>query len=720
MVPGRLLLGLLLTLICAESAWPAERPNILFVLVDDVGWGDIRANNPNGQVPLPAIERLANEGINFTDAHTSAAKCAPSRYSIITGNYQWRGRLPWGTWKYKGGSQVTPGQETLAGLLKRAGYATAIVGKYHLGADFFAKGSNAFASESDPDSSVDFSRPMVDGPGSVGFDYSFVAMNGIQAGPYAFFENDRLLGDPSKLITWQVGDYGDTKINAEGIGLPTWNTRNFGPTLLSRAIDFIEAHHLAQQNAPEAEPFFLFFSTAAVHNPYKPPAAIGDRLVRGTTGLGARADMLVEIDAVLDTLQQRLEQLGMLQDTLIVFTSDNGGVRLAVEQNAGHMTTGGFRGEKRSVYEGGHRVPLIVKWGNQSFGASPLPRGTQIDALIGSQDLYATLAELTGTPLDADQARDSFSMLRILMGETMTATRDHMVHEGDADSPDNGVTGRNFAYRKDVWKLVFNTNQVPVGLYHLATDPFEKTNLLSRPEHSDRVTAMRTGLESALTSSRTAPPTGAPKYSLSPTSVAYGSQALNLESGARIVTLSSIGGATLSISSIALTGSNPGQFTLGHNCPQTLPAGGVCTISVRFKPTNAGSKTAFLRVVAADGADTQTVSLSGMGVRSAMTVSPTSISFGNQAAGTTSALGTVKISNTGTVVLPILSIKKEGSNPGQFEVTHDCPAQVPVAESCTAGIAFDPTSKGPKSATLKITAGGGASAQSVTLGGNGI
>ena len=156
MVTSRFLLGLLLALLGAGSAWSAPRPNILFILGDDVGWGDIRSNNPNGQVSLPTLERLASEGISFTDAHTSAAKCAPSRYSLITGNYQWRGRRDWGTWEYKGGSQILPGQDTLAELLKRAGYHTAFLGKYHLAADFLKNGSNDFASESDPDLSVDF------------------------------------------------------------------------------------------------------------------------------------------------------------------------------------------------------------------------------------------------------------------------------------------------------------------------------------------------------------------------------------------------------------------------------------------------------------------------------------------------------------------------------------------------------------------------------------
>ena len=610
------LIGLALTLLYAESGWAANRPNILFILTDDVGWGDIRSNNPNGKVSLPSIERLANEGISFTDAHTSAAKCAPSRYSMITGNYQWRGKLNWGQWNYKGGSQMLSGQDTLAQLLKHAGYTTGFVGKYHLGAHFYKKGSNNFATVADPDSSVDFGRAMVNGPGDKGFDYSFVAMRGIQAGPYAYFENDQLDGDPSQLMTWQVGDYGDTKIIQDGIGLPTWNMREVGLTLLSKAVNFIESHHLAQQSAAEVSPFFMFLSTVAAHDPYKPPAAIGNRSVLGTTGLGGRTDMLVEIDAVVESLLQKLEQLGILEDTLIIFTSDNGGLRRSAEQRAGHDTSGGFRGDKGNIYEGGHRVPLIVKWGQEAFGTSPLPQGTRIDALVGIQDLYATLADLTETPVAADQGRDSFSMLRILMDEA-AAVRDHMVHEADApedNAPDGGISGRHFAFRSGAWKLVFNSNKVPVGLYNLADDPFETTNLRSQPEQYSRVATMKSALEHALTSSRTAPPIGevlAPEYSLSPTSIAFGSQALNLASDVRVVILSSIGESSLSISSIALSGTNPGQFSQSHNCPSTLPPGRTCSVSVKFTPTSTGSKTASLTVVAADGAGTKQVALTG-------------------------------------------------------------------------------------------------------------
>ena len=518
-----------------SSAVAASRPNILFVLTDDVGWGDIRAYNSNGKVELPAIERLAREGIRFTDAHTSTAKCAPSRYSIISGNYQWRGRKNWGQWNYKGGSELLAGQDSLGDVLQRAGYVTAIVGKYHLGAQFYEKGSTQFAGAGDPDDAVDFSRAMSDGPAQHGFDYSFIAMRGIQEGPYAFFENGLLYGNPAQLINWNAGDYGDTRILADGIGLPDWVTREVGPTLLAKSRGFISAHQQAQTSTAEPKPFFLFLNTGGVHEPRKPPVSIGDRMVLGKSVIGARGDMLLETDAIVERLLLDLEQRGLLQDTLVILSSDNGAQRIPAEQRAGHFANGDFRGDKGTIFEGGHRVPLIIKWGQQAFGTSSHPQGTVISALVGVQDLFATLAELVGVRLPADQGRDSVSLLPVLMGKATTA-RDQMVHEADApedNALDGGIEGRHFAYRSGSWKLVFNGTQSPVGLYDLALDPYEKSNLVGQPQQADRVATMKLALEKALASERTAPvvdpnstpPSPTVSLSASPTSVAAGTAA---------------------------------------------------------------------------------------------------------------------------------------------------------------------------------------------------
>ncbi|MDH4023522.1 MAG: choice-of-anchor D domain-containing protein [Gammaproteobacteria bacterium] len=213
---------------------------------------------------------------------------------------------------------------------------------------------------------------------------------------------------------------------------------------------------------------------------------------------------------------------------------------------------------------------------------------------------------------------------------------------------------------------------------------------------------------------------GPAPFDLSPTSIAFGNQALNVFSSSRTITLSNTESTDLSITSIALSGVNLGQFSLSHTCGSSVPAGSSCVIMVKFKPTTTGSKKATVTVATWDGTGTKTVSLSGTGVKSVYSVSPTTLAFGNLAVSTTSAAQTIKISNTGIVVLPISSITIGGTNPSQFSRTHNCPAQVPVGGSCSVSVKFKPTSTGLKSASLKVAAGGGASAQYVALSGNGI
>jgi len=300
---NRLLLCIAIVLVAGSPQFAAaqNQPNILFVLTDDVGWGDVRTYNPESQVSLPTIEALAAEGMHFTDAHTSAAKCAPSRYSIVSGNYQWRGKNNWGQWNYKGGSQILPGQMTLGHILQQAGYRTAFIGKHHLGGEFFLKNSNNFVSGAALDSDVDFARPFQNGLLATGFDYSFVALRGIQDSPYAFFENDNLFGNANNLISWAQGDYGDTEIPKDGIGLPDWNTREVGPALLEKAVEFIDTHDQTNMAAGTSEPFFLYYNTQAVHGPLKPPFTLRGTPILGTTGISDKTDLLREVMARFDS-----------------------------------------------------------------------------------------------------------------------------------------------------------------------------------------------------------------------------------------------------------------------------------------------------------------------------------------------------------------------------------------------------------------------------------
>jgi arylsulfatase A-like enzyme len=499
---GALFAGVMLLGVSAAAS-ANDRPNVLYVLTDDVGWGDLRPYNSESLVNTPTIQQLAAEGMLFTDAHTSAAKCAPSRYSVISGNYQWRGKKNWGQWNYKGGSQILAGQLTLGDIMQRAGYRTAFIGKSHLGGQFYRKNSNDFATATAPDADVDFSRPFQAGPLATGFDYSFLALRGIQGSPYAYFEQDLLLGNVAELTHWLKRDYGDTRIVQDGIGLPDWNTRQVGPDLLETAVDFIDTHHSSNLAHGARQPFFLYYNTQAVHSPRKPAFDLRGTPILRATGVTDRTDLIREIDVALGILLTELSSRGLLEDTLIVFSSDNGALRLKSELDLGHDALGGLRGAKGTIFEGGHRVPLIVKWGDGTTDGSRIEPGSVRDPLVGVQDLYTTLAMLVGIVPGEDQGRDSYNLLPVLLGEANGPVRDHMIHEGDVDG--DGGKSRRFAFREGDWKLLLNGNQQPDQLYNIAVDPQESTNLIAQPSQASRIDHMLNRFMQLRGAERTAP-----------------------------------------------------------------------------------------------------------------------------------------------------------------------------------------------------------------------
>jgi len=496
---------LVVSVVCAMAigglrpAAAQDNPNILLILTDDVGWGDLRSYNPDSRVSLPTIESLAADGLLFTDAHTSAAKCAPVRYSVISGNYHWRGSRSFGQWNYRGGSQILPGQLTLGHVLQQAGYSTAFIGKYHMGGEFYLKNSDRFARFNTPEADIDFSRKFRDGPTETGFDYSFLALRGIQDSPYAFFENDLLLGNANNLIQWTKGDYGDAEIAKDGIGLPDWNTREVGPTLVEQTVEFIDVHHQSNLDSGTSRPFFVHYNTEAVHSPWKPPITMRGTPILGASQFKDRTDLLVEIDVTLNILQQELAARGLLENTLIIFTSDNGGGLFPGEINNGHDAVGGLRGNKGMIFEGGHRVPLIIKWGDGSANGSAIQPGATSSALISVQDIYATLASLVNVTIPEDQGLDSFNMLPLILGQSNQPIRDNMIHEADTSEALSRVP-RHFAFREGDWKLIIDDDNNPEQLYNLATDLAETNNLINQASEANRVDQMFarfTGLRSA-------------------------------------------------------------------------------------------------------------------------------------------------------------------------------------------------------------------------------
>ena len=506
-------IGLLFSFIFSGTVC-AYRPNILVFLADDMGYGDSQVYNPDSKIPMPNLDRLAEDGMVFTDFHTSASYCAPSRYSFMTGNYQWRGLFPEGQWDYKAGSQILHGQMSLADIVKTSGYHTAIFGKLHLGGEFYIENSSEFANLYTSSYQVDFGRGLIDGPLSYGFDYSFTLLRGIQRPPYAYFENDQLVCDPQDLITWEVGIYGDSEIMewGKGLGMPDYDSSAVGPDLTQKAIDFIDQHHQMNTTNGTDTPFFLYYAAQSAHQPWTPPEYFYGTPVRDVTGMTPHTDMIYEVDVALGKLLDELESRGLLDDTLIIFASDNGGK--PDELIYGHDAVGGLRGRKGTIWEGGHRVPFVVRWGDGTLPGSMIPPGTTRSQLLGAQDIAATIAALIEYDLPADQAYDSFNFLPVLLGEQSDSdpVRDHLIMEdfyaASGVPHANNFVSEFFAFRMDQWKLILNTQNQVIGLYDLDDDLTESHNLMNVSEHSDRIAYMRNRFIELHSSARTSPSSG--------------------------------------------------------------------------------------------------------------------------------------------------------------------------------------------------------------------
>jgi arylsulfatase A-like enzyme len=461
----------LLSCACGPAPETApRRPNILLIVADDIGLVDLGVHNPGFPSLTPNIDTLARAGMRFSDAHSPATLCVPSRYGVLTGNYTWRARVPGGAWKSYKPSQILPGQQTIADILRGAGYSTAFFGKWHLGGSYYRKGSDEFT---EVESEIDFGRRFRGGPIDAGFDYSFILPSGIQARPRAFFRDDKAI---------------------EGAGTPgavasDWDPSAVGPRLFEDALAFIERHHEQDQARGTQTPFYLHYSATEVHAPHAPAVELAGIRIRGRTGRGARADLVWQLDVIVGKLLEALAQRDMLNDTLVVFTSDNGSVLSGDLLDSGSMS-----GSKGTAEEGGHRVPLIVRWGDGTAEGSRVAPDSHSAQLIGIQDLVATAAELAGVELPLDQAVDSISILDTLTGRRPDdrPLRDNlMIWAQNRLNPDR-KRDRKIVLRRGTWKLVVDGDHAPVGLYDLASSTVEDdaNNLVDSPGQSDRVEAM--------------------------------------------------------------------------------------------------------------------------------------------------------------------------------------------------------------------------------------
>jgi arylsulfatase A-like enzyme len=440
-----------------------EKPNIIFIMADDLGYGDLGCYGAT-QIPTPKIDQLAAEGMRFTDAHSPAALCTPTRYGVLTGRYCWRSRLKKGVLNGYSPALIEPGRMTVASMLKEAGYATGCVGKWHLG----------FGNQD----KVDFGKPLRPGPLEVGFDYFFGIPASLDMPPYCFVENDRVVGE----LSVEKDPY--NTLQREGLMTPGWKDEEVGPTFTRKAVEFVERH--------SSQPFFLYLPYHTPHTPCTPP-----EFIKGRSTAGVRGDMVTELDWMLGEILSTLDKHNLRNKTLLMVTSDNGALTTGPWHRAadpakydlahnGHPPNGLLRGQKADIFEGGHRIPLIAYWPGQ------IEAGTTNHNLVGLIDLLATCAELVGVSLPADAGEDSLSILPHLLQQEGTI-RETMIHK----SKDL------FAFRHGPWKMItglgsggFTTpasvepqpGESPGQLYNLDDDLSEGENVWSEyPEVVERL-----------------------------------------------------------------------------------------------------------------------------------------------------------------------------------------------------------------------------------------
>lgn len=451
-----------------------ELPNIIYILADDLGYGDVSCLNKESKIQTPHIDQLARGGMMFTDAHSGSAVCTPTRYGILTGRYAWRTRLKKGVlWGYSP-PLIEEGRMTVASMLKQYGYHSACIGKWHLGWNWHLKSENR--------EDVDFSKPIQDGPTTKGFDYSFCIPASLDMSPYVYVENDRVTAVPDRIGDGQEGKKfwrkGPVGADFEHIGVL--------PKFTEKAVSYID-RRAAQK---ERSPFFLYLPLSAPHTPILPTKEF-----QGKSGTNEYGDFVMQVDWTVGQVLKALKQNGFEKNTLVIFASDNGCAPQAdFEELArfGHYPSYVFRGHKADIFEGGHRIPYITRW------PARIKAGTVCDDTICLTDLIATAADIVGYTLPDDAGEDSVSILPDLLGTATGPLREATVH--------NSANG-SFSIRQGKWKLELcpgsggwsnpkpNSEEAkqlpPVQLYDLSKDVGETTNLQDKyPDVVNRLKAL--------------------------------------------------------------------------------------------------------------------------------------------------------------------------------------------------------------------------------------
>ncbi len=456
-----------------DQQYRALKPNIIYILADDLGYGDIKAINEASGIETPNMDRLVREGTYFTDAHSSSAVCTPTRSGILTGRYAWRSSLKSGVlWGYSP-PLIEPERMTVASFLKGNGYRTGVVGKWHLGLGWqpllpdspIVQYDWEYLFDAQSGSNVDFSKPVEGGPSTLGFDYSFIFPSSLDMTPYVYLVNDTVVELPTAYTAGKSE-------NKDGRGV-FWRAGEISPGLLvekvlddlsEKAVTFI--HDYGQQE----DPFFLYFPLTAPHAPWVPGSQY-----RGSSEAGLYGDFVTHVDKVVGDILNALDQMQITENTLVLLTSDNGAHwTMGDKEMYEHRPNYHFRGQKADIYEGGHRIPYIVRWPGQ------IPSGSVCPLLISTTDFFATMAGITGTEPPPGVAEDSYDMADVYLHLTEEPIRNVMIQ--------HSLNG-SFAIRQGNWKYSpqlgsggFTSpaviDSLGGSLYNLETDPGEAQNLI--------------------------------------------------------------------------------------------------------------------------------------------------------------------------------------------------------------------------------------------------
>ena len=466
-------------------------PNIIFIMADDMGYGDVGCYNPDSKIPTPNIDQLAQEGIRCTDAHSPSAVCTPTRYGVLTGRYCWRSRLKRGVLYGYEPPLIEPDRLTVAGLLRDVGYNTACVGKWHLGLGFSTKAGYDFDFNAplpwsnagrELEENIDFSAPLTGGPIDLGFDY-FYGNSGCPTcqPPYGFIEDDRFVKIPNHYH--EVPEF----TSRPGMMTEDWEHKDADPIIAEKAVAYIE------RQTESEDPFFLYLTPSAPHEPCT--EEVVPEFASGQSDAGPRGDLVWLVDWMVGEVMKALDKADKTENTLIFVTSDNGalpGDRIQGDNSPmpyhlyNHKSCGDWRGYKAHIWEGGHREPLVARW------PGVIKANTETDGLICLTDLMATCAAIVGTDVPNNAGQDSFNILPNLLGKQPDESiRQSIVHHSS-----NGV----FSIRHNAWKLILETEGsggwppprgegpkpgTPGQLYHIFDDPGETDNLWEK--HPSRV-----------------------------------------------------------------------------------------------------------------------------------------------------------------------------------------------------------------------------------------